>query len=104
MHRWEAGSGIAGSMLPQPIVGNDADRNGCRKSAGMSWSEKEEKCVHPWEAGSGILRPVAASRHEKARGSQHRSTRPSTRPCVPYHVLSRISRKLSRDRECCPNA
>jgi predicted lipoprotein with Yx(FWY)xxD motif len=31
------------------IVGNDSDIHGCKASAGYSWCEPQQKCVHEWE-------------------------------------------------------
>lgn len=47
------GGGGGEVSLEQGPPGSDVDEHGCIPSAGMSWSEEQQKCVQPWiEDGS----------------------------------------------------
>lgn len=41
----------AASMANGSLLGGDADRQGCRRSAGYAWSEVKASCIRPFEVG-----------------------------------------------------
>lgn len=39
---------------PELLVGNDKDENGCKNSAGFTWSELLQKCIRVFEIGERV--------------------------------------------------
>jgi hypothetical protein len=45
-------------LKESPIVGNDADKHGCRASAGYTWSVLSNECIRIFERGKRLNRVV----------------------------------------------
>lgn len=53
---------------PPQLVGGDSDDNGCKASAGESWSKVKQKCIRVWEEGIQLT-PVNPPKGETVFGA-----------------------------------
>jgi len=56
---------ICAQARAQTIAGGDADKHGCRASAGYIWSVLRAECIRVWETGNR-LRPTDSTANSDA--------------------------------------
>jgi hypothetical protein len=59
------GLGMTSAAYAQMLPGGDADRHGCRASAGYSWCARTKKCERPWELAKAKGLKLSAGAFDK---------------------------------------
>ena len=56
---------LAAAAAAEPLVGGDADKNGCIASAGYTWCAPRGKCIRSWESACVDLEEKGEDKKEE---------------------------------------